>query len=127
MNLNLLLMLPPLALFVMRGGWMETLIVLGALAFISYRDWMAYKADWNGSVSVDIDNANHAIKVLIQDVDRLKQRAQALEGTAPEIADTIVLVTKNLEAMDKRAKALEDLVDGHSRALQQGAKPKSIL
>lgn len=118
MSPTLLLLLPPFAFLLWRPDWPTVAALLGAMALVAYLDWSAHKTDWNGSVSVDIDHANHAIKTLRAEVDSKDKEAR----------EAMALVLQNLEPLNRRTKALEESVEGHSRALQQAlSKPKNIL
>lgn len=118
MNPSVLLLLPPFAFLLWRPEWPAVAVLLGAMALVAWRDWAAQKANWNGSVSVDIDHANHAIKAVGARLDKVE--AAWLEAAEAQ--------RQKGNALALKVKAAEDALEGHSRALQQAAtKPRSIL
>jgi hypothetical protein len=117
MNPTMLILLPPLALLTWRGDWPSAAALLGSVLLVAYLDWSARKTDWNGSVAVDLDHANHAIKTLRGEIEKAGvASAQALD-----------LMSQNLVKLAAEVKRLGEVAEGHSRALQQTGKPRSIL
>ena len=107
---TMLILLPPLALLTWRGDWPSAAALLGSVLLVAYLDWSAHKTDWNGSVAVD-----------------LKALRSQVEGNDKEAREAMVLATQNLVKLAAEVKRLGEVAEGHSRALQQTGKPRSIL
>lgn len=108
---SLLLLLAPFAFLVWRPDWPGVAVLLGAMALVAWRDWAAAKTDWNGSVSVDIDHLNHALKTLRSEVEANNQQAQD--------------AWKSLALKDKAA---EEAITSLRTTLQQAtSKPRGLL
>lgn len=115
---SLLLLLAPFAFLVWRPDWPGVAVLLGAMALVAWRDWAAAKTDWNGSVSVDIDHLNHALKTLRSEVERNDKDARgALE-----------MATGNIAKIALQVKASEEMLSGLRAAVQQASsKPRGLL
>lgn len=99
-------------------AWPVVALVALVFAVVVYRDWAARKTDWNGSVSVDIDHINHALKTLRAEVERNEKDAREALG----------LATGNIAKIALQAKASEEAITGLRSVVQQAsAKPRGIL
>lgn len=112
MSPTLLLLVPPFALLVWRGDWPSTLALVAVSLLVAYLDWRATKTDWNGSVSVDIDQANHAIRTLTQRVDALV------------LADS---ARPSLEPALRRLKTAEEALERHAQLLAKQSQRSGVL
>lgn len=135
MTPTLLMLVPPFALLVWRQDTPSVLALLGAMALVAYLDWSAHTTDWNGSVSVDIDHVNHAVKVLGARVEALADTSMAralaveakIEETDKNARETLAMSAQVMTAMGGKVKLLEESVERHATQLATNGQRKSLL
>lgn len=116
MSRLILLLVPPFALLVWRPEWTSAAALLGAMLLLGYLDRRTAKTDWNGSMSVDIDQANHAINVLSARVDAVAAR-DGIEPLKNIVSETRARLKTVEEAQERHAQTLAKAVLKEGKAL----------